>query len=142
MLTEWRIAYRQETMAEPLTPALIESSRESVQRMVSEKRTWLIESAGKVVACSSFNASVKSGIQGGVVQVGGVWTPPALRKNHYGRAAVATSLIAARNSGYTRAILFTDEENIPAQKAYTALGFKQIGTYGLSFLSKPLKLPT
>lgn len=38
-----------------------------------------------------------------------------------------------------KAILFTGESNIAAQKAYAALGFQHIGDYRLVFLKSPLE---
>ncbi len=55
-----------------------------------------------------------------------------------GRSAVATSLLAVREEGVHTAILFTGEENIPAQKAYEALGFYKIGDYRITLLKEPL----
>jgi predicted GNAT family acetyltransferase len=37
----------------------------------------------------------------------------------------------ARDAGESKAFLFTSEENIQAQHAYTALGFRPIGDYGI-----------
>ena len=67
-----------------------------------------------------------------------VWTPPELRSQGYGRAAVAASLLAVQEEGVHTAILFTGEENIPAQKAYEALGFRHIGDYRITLLKEAL----
>ena len=72
------------------------------------------------------------------VQVGGVWTPPELRRRGYGRCVVAASLLDARSEGVEKAILFTPERNIASQKAYTALNFQHIGDYRLVLLKSPL----
>jgi predicted GNAT family acetyltransferase len=58
----------------------------------------------------------------------------------YGRAAVAASLLDARAPGATKAILFTGEDNIAAQKAYVALGFRQVGSYRLLLLKSPIRV--
>ena len=68
------------------------------------------------------------------VQVGAVWTPPELRSRGYGRAVVAASLLIARSEGVETAILFTGEDNVPAQRAYEGLGFRHIGDYRLVLL--------
>jgi ribosomal protein S18 acetylase RimI-like enzyme len=44
---------------------------------------------------------------------------------------VAGSLLDARAQGVARGVLFTAEENRPAQRAYQALGFRVVGDYGL-----------
>ncbi len=67
----------------------------------------------------------------GVVQVGGVWTPPSLRGRGYGRAVVAGSLLARYAEGARRSLLFTSPDNVGAQRAYTALGYRQTGEYGM-----------
>jgi predicted GNAT family acetyltransferase len=63
-----------------------------------------------------------------------VYTPPELRSRGYGRAVVAASLLDARAEGAERTILFTPVENIPAQRAYEALGYRHIGDYRLLLL--------
>ena len=68
------------------------------------------------------------------VQVGGVWTPPQLRNRGYARAVVAGALLAVRAAGVRRSVLFTAEANLPAQRAYAALGFTRIGDWALIFL--------
>ena len=69
----------------------------------------------------------RKSIQPDMVQVGGVWTPPQARSRGYARSAVALSLRAARERGVRRAILFTGDHNVPAIKAYRALGFERNG---------------
>jgi uncharacterized protein len=66
------------------------------------------------------------------VQIGGVWTPPALRGKGYGKSVVAGSLLAARSQGVKRAILFTGPNNQAAQAVYQQIGFLPTGEkYGL-----------
>jgi uncharacterized protein len=66
------------------------------------------------------------------VQIGGVWTPPALRGKGYGKSVVAGSLLAARSQGVKRAILFTGDNNQAAQAVYRGIGFLPTGEkYGL-----------
>ena len=73
------------------------------------------------------------------VQVGGVWTPPELRGRGHGRSVVAASLLDARSETAEKALLFTGKDNIPAQKAYTALGFRQIGDYRILLVQSSLE---
>jgi RimJ/RimL family protein N-acetyltransferase len=135
LLAKWRVAYLAEIVDAPETPDQFQSNRRSIKGQIDEGRTWVIKDMDEVVATTSFNASVQNASGVGIVQVGGVWTPPALRRRGYGRTAVATSLIDARDNGVKKAILFTGENNIAAQKAYSALGFEHIGAYRLSFLN-------
>ena len=75
---------------------------------------------------SAFNAALPD-----CVQVGGVFTPPPLRGRGFGRAVVAGTLLLARERGVERSVLFTGPDNAPAQTAYRALGYRDIGDYGL-----------
>jgi ribosomal protein S18 acetylase RimI-like enzyme len=129
LVTEWTVAYSLEVLGEEDSPQLREGCRAANERSLKEGHTWLLETRGKPVACSSFNTAIKE-----AVQVGGVWTPPELRRRGYGRAVVAASLLDARAEGATQAILFTGEDNMPAQRAYVALGFQHMGDYRLVLL--------
>ena len=135
LATEWRAAFSVESLGEADNESLRLRSRASVENALEHGRTWLLEDeSGRPVSTTSFNATTAK-----AVQVGGVWTPPEFRSRGYGRAVVAASLLHARKEGVEQAILFTDEANIPAQRAYEALGFEQIGDYRLLFLRKPLR---
>ena len=83
------------------------------------------------MAYQQFNATADD-----TVQVGGVWTPPALRNRGYGRAVVAGALLTARAEGARRGVLFTAETNVAAQRAYEALGFARSGDWALVFLAE------
>ena len=52
----------------------------------------------------------------------------------YGRAVVAASLLDARAQGVGKAVLFTGLENLPARRAYAALGFQPLADYRLVLL--------
>jgi predicted GNAT family acetyltransferase len=134
LLTKWRAAFAVEALGEEDGPQLRQQCQEVTERSVREKRTWVLEDEGRPVACSSFNTAIEE-----AVQVGGVWTPPDLRRRGYGRAVVAASLLDARTEGVRKSILFTGEDNTAAQKAYEALGFRRIGDYSIVLLRSPLK---
>jgi RimJ/RimL family protein N-acetyltransferase len=134
LVAEWRVAYSLEALGDKDSPQLREQCRASIERSLKERSTWVLEKQGQPVACSSFNTAIKE-----AVQVGGVWTPPELRSRGYGRAVVAASLLDARAEGVTKAILFTGEDHIAAQKAYEALGFRHIGDYRIVLLHSPLE---
>jgi uncharacterized protein len=125
-LAEWRAAYIVETGVEAPGPDVPARSRISVELLRADGSLFVLEHAGAVVAMTAFNARITE-----MVQVGGVYTPPGLRSRGYARAVVAGSLLAAREQGGARAILFTEETNLPAQRSYRALGFTEIGDYGL-----------
>jgi predicted GNAT family acetyltransferase len=130
-LAHWMTAYMAEALGEQPGPELERKSKSDVERAFEEKRTWVLEEDGQLVAMSSFNTSIRE-----AVQVGGVWTPPELRRNGYGRAVVATSLLDAAREGVSKSILFTAHDNIAAQRAYLAIGFQQTGHYRLLLLNQ------
>lgn len=143
-VTRWRMAFVVESLHEEEGPLLRQTTRAAVARSLQSGHTWLLEErqpqpekgapdAYRPVATSSFNAALRE-----AVQIGGVYTPPELRCRGYGRAAVAASLLDARAEGVETAILFTGEDNLPAQKAYAALGFRHVGSYRLLILSTPI----
>ena len=54
-------------------------------------------------------------------------------------ARISSIVEEIRAEGVQTAILFTGQDNLPAQKAYTALGFRHIGAYRLLMLREPLE---
>lgn len=128
-LVEWRHAYRVETLGESPGAALLAKCDEEIARYQREEIQFVLEHEGRIVAYGAFNASTPS-----CVQIGGVWTPHALRGKGYGRAVVAGSLLGARRRGVVRSVLFTEVENHAAQAAYRALGYERVGDYGMVML--------
>ena len=131
---EWRAAYLVEALGEMDTTEMRAQARRAIEGSLESGRTWVLEHYGEPVASSSFNAAVAE-----AVQVGGVWTPPVLRSRGYARAVVAASLLEARAAGARIAILFTGKDNIPAQKAYLALGFEITGDYRMLLLRQAFR---
>lgn len=132
LVTRWRVEFAVELLGEEEGPKLQDECRAVVERKLRERRTWILEDRGRPLACSSFNTAIAE-----AVLVGGVWTPPGLRGRGYGRGVVAASLLDARSKGVGKAVLFTGESNIPAQKAYEALGFRYVGDYRVLLLKSP-----
>ncbi len=85
---------------------------------------------GQPVAMTGFNARLPE-----IVQIGGVYTPPALRGRGYARLAVALHLLEARNGGASRAVLFAASDS--AARAYMAIGFKPVGQFSLILFTNP-----
>lgn len=132
LVTAWRVDFAVEALGEEESPHLWERCRAATKRNLQRGWTWILEDEGEPVATSSFNTAIRE-----AVQIGGVWTPPTLRRRGYGRAVVASSLLDARAEGVATSILFTGVENIAAQKAYEALGYRRIGDYRLVLLQPP-----
>jgi uncharacterized protein len=129
-ILDWRMQYVRETMDQPDTPKARADQAVHLAAYQEKGHHFVVTVAGERVSYSAFNATVAD-----LVQIGGVWTPPALRSHGYARCAVAGSLQHARDRGVSRAILFTDDENVAAQHAYAAIGFRPIGDYGIVFFA-------
>jgi uncharacterized protein len=125
-LAAYREVYLVETLHVPRTAELLATARAQVEGWHRGKRLWVLADNGHVVSMTAFSANAR-----GVVLVGGVYTPPELRGRSYARAAVAGSLLHARDNGSRRSVLFTPESNVPAQKTYRALGYEDVGDWGL-----------
>jgi len=135
LLAEWRAGYRIELMGQAPGPALRDGARAEVERNQAEGRNFVLEVGGALVSYAGYNARTPA-----CVQIGGVWTPVALRGLGYARGAVAGALIAARDAGVARSILFTGVDNRAAQAAYRALGYERIGDYGLLLFAEPQRV--
>jgi RimJ/RimL family protein N-acetyltransferase len=125
-LARWSYGYAVEALGYVASP-------EEEQRVLSEfepdPSTWVLAVEGKPVARSTFSGQLPD-----TVQVGGVYTPPELRRRSYGRGVVAGSLLDAQVRGVTRAVLFT--ANPAARAAYLGLGFRVVGDYGIVLFSE------
>ena len=125
-LTEWRLAYRFEALHEKNSEELEKQAGQDIISLHKEGVLWVLEVEGELVAMTAFNAQIPQ-----CVQVGGVYTPPALRGKSYARSALAGSLLKVREQGVGRSILFTPEDNFAAQACYQKLGYKEIGQYSI-----------
>jgi RimJ/RimL family protein N-acetyltransferase len=127
LLSPWRADYHVESLGAPRTPELAEAAREQMRSWRSAGTLWVLTVAGEIVAMTGFNAETR-----GVCQVGGVFTPPALRSRGYARSAVAASLqLAQKERGANRSVLFTAETNQAACHTYLSLGYRVVGDFGL-----------
>jgi len=131
LLTRWGVAYNTETLGAVTGPRAERYWRTRMRESLGEQRVFMLLRDGEPVAMSGFNATAP-----GCVQIGGVFTPPALRRHGFGRACVAGSLVFARSQGVPRAVLFTEPDN-PARRAYEAIGFQQAGRYGVLLYELP-----
>ncbi len=129
----WRIAYNAETFDQP--------AQGGQDKAAAEVAHWLRRDTHRVlwqgnrrVALTGFNARLPD-----VVQVGGVFTPPALRGHGHARRAVALHLTEARTEGARRAHLFAASD--AAERAYRALGFQPTARMCITLLHQPKVLP-
>lgn len=86
---------------------------------------------GDAVAVTGFNAVLPE-----IVQVGGVFVPPALRGQGLARAAVALHLA---ETAAPRATLCAASDS--AARAYEALGFERCGDFTMCLLRTPQEVP-
>jgi RimJ/RimL family protein N-acetyltransferase len=135
LLVRWRHDYLVEVMGKRPGEALMAGAREFTSRMMREGSLFVLTHGPQLVALTAFNARVPE-----IVQVGGVYTPPPLRGRGYARAAVAGSLRTVLAEGCQSAVLFTPVENLPAQQSYRAIGFEEVGDYGLIALEQEHRL--
>jgi len=135
LLAQWRVAYEMEALGARDGPELRRACREAIDLYQRDERHWLLEKAGRPVAYSAFNAQLPD-----CVQIGGVYTPPAFRSAGCARSVVAGSLLFARQRGVRRSLLFTANENHAAQRAYRALGYRQVGDYGIVHFAAPQRM--
>jgi len=129
-LVAMRIAYEHELIGTRGGPEHEATVRSTMSRTIEDGDAWVLRESGEaIVACSVFNARTPA-----TVQIGGVYALPALRGRGLARAVVAGSLLAARESGVRRSVLFTGHGNTAAITAYEALGYRRAGDYGLLLL--------
>jgi len=132
LLVDWDIGFRIEALGE----LGAERKRDAIERATAQRleigsdHMWVLERDGKLVARCILGLALP-----GMVQVGGVWTPPDERGKGYARAVVAASLRDARARGVRRAVLFAHDAG--AIRAYEAIGFERVGRYTLVTLAEP-----
>ncbi|MBH8564829.1 GNAT family N-acetyltransferase [Nostoc sp. CENA67] len=122
LLSEWCAAFNVEALGKSATPDLLPACRHEIEARQATARHWVLVAKDTLVAYTAFNARLPD-----IVQIGGVWTPPALRGKGYAKSVVAGSLLDAKSQGVKRAILFTNRENYAAQAAYRGIGFRPTG---------------
>ena len=124
LLAEWRDAYDREALGASGSDG---QARAEIEGYIAADSHRALIVNGEPVAMTGFNAWTD-----GAVQVGGVWTPVALRRRGHAGRAVALHLAEARARGVVRAILFSASES--AARVYERLGFGRIGDFTLLML--------
>jgi GNAT superfamily N-acetyltransferase len=123
-LIDWRLGYEVETLGRQETQALRAQAAEWMDGYITDGVAWVASVSGKPVSLCMFNARMPD-----IVQLGGVYTPPAERGRGYAKAVVAHSVHEGRKRGAERAVLFTSNPN--AVRSYEAVGFRRTGDFGL-----------
>ena len=130
LVAKWRMAYNAETWGQAEPGARVTAERD-VDRWLAAGSHRLLWRGPDPVALTGLNARLPD-----VVQVGGVFVPPALRNQGHARRAVALHLAEARAGGADRAVLFAATQ--AALRAYQAIGFSQTGWMGIALLHKTM----
>jgi predicted GNAT family acetyltransferase len=137
VLVGWSHDYRVETLHETPGSETRASAHEMISGQLEAGRLFVAEGVGgELCAMASFNAALPE-----MVQLGGVYTPPSLRRRGYCQAVIAGALTEARSTGVTRAVLFTDGQNPASTRAYAHVGFHVIGDYGIVLFGREITVP-
>ncbi len=123
VLVAWRAAYHVETLGADPEVAQGRAVRD-INRYLRSGTHWVLMLGDQPLSTCGVNAQAP-----GVVQIGGVYTPPDLRGRGYARRATALMLQQAAGRGIDRAVCFAAVA--AAAKAYVALGFELAGSYTL-----------
>ena len=133
LLANWRVTFAEEALGARNGPELRAQAREEVARWQAAKANLVLAYQGRLVA----SCAVIGGY-GPSLQLGAVWTPPALRGRGFARCLVAGALQRGRDNGKTRAVLITS--NPAARRAYLKVGFRKAGEQSLVIFGEPLEL--
>lgn len=131
LLIRWREAYHLESLG--TDPGMARAAaRKDIDGYFQRDSHRLLMVDDQPVSMTGFNATLPE-----IVQIGGVFTPPALRGRAYARTAVALHLAEARDAGVRKAVLFA--ASIAAVRAYVAIGFAPAGTFSLVLFSEQME---
>jgi predicted GNAT family acetyltransferase len=119
----WMLDYQLNTLHTPPDQAAGRVASAYATYTAMRSHVVLMEGATPL-AMTGFNAQIPD-----IVQLGHVYTPPALRGQGHARRAVALHLA---QTGAARAVLFSASE--AAARAYRAVGFRRIGDWTLTLL--------
>ena len=126
---DWMTAYQMEALGSGPQEAALRAEQSLAAYLANNSHVALMRGETPL-AMTGFNARLP-----GIVQIGGVYVPHALRNRGYGRRAVALHLAQARAEGVARAVLFSASE--AAARAYRGIGFRQTGDWTLCLFDGP-----
>lgn len=130
---EWLINYKIEALGATFSPELQKAVLDEVNDADINKNRWVLYFKNEPVSLCGFNAVLPD-----IVQIGPVYTPPALRNKGYAKINLALCLKRAPAKQVSKAILFTN--NPSASHVYQSLGFQVIGKFRLAILKRPKPL--
>lgn len=127
---EWRHLFELECLGAQDTAEDRDRAARGIDVMIAEARCWVLALHDQPVSFVALNAVLPDS-----AQLGSVYTPPFLRGRGFAKAAVAGAVLEARARGAARAVLFTS--NPSAARSYAAVGFRQVGEFGVLLIKKP-----
>lgn len=96
---------------------------------VTNKVWWGLFHGDELISRAGLNSKSKN-----MGQVGGVFTPKKFRQRGYAKSVMYHLLKDCMQiHGHKKNVLFTGEEDIPAQKLYEAVGYSRIGHFAMAF---------
>lgn len=105
---------------------------EQFRNKAKKKIIWGFFQNNTLVSIADLNAKALD-----LGQVGGVYTAPSFRRRGYSKLVMQQLLSDAKKLHKIRKlIIFTGENNFPAQKLYNSLGVSQLGYFALLFGSR------
>lgn len=129
MILDWMTAYQIEALQTP-SEAAREQASASYRRYAERGSHAVLMDGDTPLAMTGFNAQLP-----GIVQIGGVYTPPERRNRGHARRALALHLAQARDEGVTRSVLFSGSD--AAKATYERLGYRQDGHWTLCLFDGP-----
>jgi ribosomal protein S18 acetylase RimI-like enzyme len=107
----------------------VDERRADFERKVAQRHWWGTWEDGTLVSMAAFNTCVD-----GTGQIGGVYTVPEARRRGLSKRIMETLIAdSVRVHHLESLVLFTNEDNVPAQSMYRGLGFTEVGTFALIF---------
>ncbi len=94
-----------------------------------KKIIWGYFIKDQLVSIADLNAKASD-----IGQLGGVYTDPNFRKKGYSKAVIHNLLLDIKKiHNIRKLVIFTGENNLPAQKLYESIGVNQVGYFVLLF---------
>ena len=118
LLTNWLVDFQVEALADDPASVDWKAQAQGWARR-SERRMYLWEKAGQVVAMAGAKAPTPNGIR-----IGPVYTPPVQRGHGYGSAISAAASAAEIAAGRRFCCLFTDLANPIPNAIYARIGYQ------------------
>jgi len=107
----------------------LEVRQERFKANLKDKSIWNLKVNDEIVSMAGLNAKYEN-----ISQIGGVFTPKRYRNKGYSQLCMKNLIHdCLYKQGINKLILFTGDDNIPAQKVYESVGFNRIGHYGMYF---------